>query len=76
MPVSVRRRTGRAGTPSAVFREEIELEVCAMAEEKCPSCGQIFTTKREADEHAREMHAGKKGGEREPERRAEVPPRE
>lgn len=46
-----------------------------MAEIKCPSCGQLFNTKRDADEHDQQMHAGKKGGEREPERR-EGGPRE
>lgn len=40
-----------------------------MDEIRCPSCGQLFKTKTDAEAHDREMHAGMKGGERETERR-------
>jgi uncharacterized C2H2 Zn-finger protein len=47
-----------------------------MADARCPSCGQSFKSQAEADEHQRQMHAGKKGGERtpEPRERKEIPP--
>jgi uncharacterized C2H2 Zn-finger protein len=40
-----------------------------MPDTRCPSCGQAFPTKGEADDHMTQMHGGKKGGERENDRK-------
>lgn len=45
-----------------------------MPDNTCPSCGQAFASQREADDHAKQMHSDRKGGEREDPERQDLPP--